>query len=496
MKKKWIVILSLLMVFGILGINQLPAGGGRQDAVPAGVNEISILTPYWSAEIPGETLPLQRLQEMTNTRLRIDWVPPPAYPERVALVVASQDMPEVIAVYNSIWKTQFIVEAVRAGMFWEIGPMINNYANFRQINPIIWDFSNYDGKNYGIPRQILPRDGNLIIRLDWLENLGLNMPETADELYNVLRAFTHDDPSRTGRTDTFGASMNGLNLLNIALMAHGMTPHWYEDANGQILPPFYQANFIEVLRYIKRIYDNGYVNRDFMATNVGNVRNAFFQGRAGIVQGWIGTISDGAFDAVYTNFPNARLSTLAAFRGPDGVLSTFANPGFNCLYMIPRPSVRSQDKVHTILEFFNRTMDDEVMNLFVVGVEGVHYRMENNNPVIIDQDRLTRDLAPMLSLYVRPQILESLRISPREGRRAGYEFQRLNLRDYHQMDAFFITAIPTGQLNQIMNDANTRFVTGDINEAQWRAALEEWNRTGGTALIADYTAQNRQLRRR
>ncbi|MCL2833415.1 MAG: extracellular solute-binding protein [Treponema sp.] len=497
MKKKLHIILSLMMVLGLISAAQLFAGGSSQaaQAVADGPTPISILTPYWSAEIPEDTSIFQKLEQMTNTKLNVEWVPSTAYPEKAALVIASQDLPEVLASYNSIWKSQFIVEAVRAGMFWEIGPMLNNYPNFmQQIDPIIWDYSKYDGKVYGIPRQILKRDGNLIMRLDWLDNLGLKMPQTTDELYNVLKAFTTGDPTKTGRTDTFGMAMNGLTCLNIILMSYGMTPSWYEDKDMQILPPFYQDNYMDALKFAKRIYDDGFVNKDFMATNAGNVLQSFFQGKAGMVQGWVGQISDGAYDAVYTNSPQARIGTLAAFKGPDGVLSTFANPGFNCQYMIPKPSVKSQDKVAKILEFFNRTMDQDVFDLFVKGIEGIHYKMDGDQTVIIDQPRLTKDLAPMLSLYVRCQILESLKISSKEGRRAGYDFQFQDLRDYQQMDAFFITAIPTAQLNQIMNDANTKFVTGDINEAQWRDALDSWKKTGGTALIADYTDQNKKLR--
>jgi putative aldouronate transport system substrate-binding protein len=257
-----------------------------------------------------------------------------------------------------------------------------------------------------------------------------------------------------------------------------------------MLPSFYQDGYINVLRFMKQIQDEGLANRDFMATNQANVRQAFFQGRAGIVGGMIGMISDGAFDAVFNN-PGARMAPLGAFRGPDGVLSVDSQANFNALYMMPRPSVRTQAQAERILEFFNRTMDQEVFNLFVIGVEGVHHRIENNQPVIIDQARLTLDLAPMLSLYVRPQIMENLRISQREELRVGYQMQVGELRNYLPTQLFFIPTVPTAQLDQIMNDANLRFVAGDINEVQWRAALDEWRRAGGTALIADYTAQNR-----
>ena len=43
-----------------------------------------------------------------------------------------------------------------------------------------------------------------MIRQDWLDNLGLDMPETFEEFKEVMRAFTEDDPDGNGVDDTYG----------------------------------------------------------------------------------------------------------------------------------------------------------------------------------------------------------------------------------------------------------------------------------------------------
>ncbi len=43
------------------------------------------------------------------------------------------------------------------------------------------------------------------IRGDWLENLKINVPGTVDEFYEVLKAFTYDDPDKDGDHNTIGA---------------------------------------------------------------------------------------------------------------------------------------------------------------------------------------------------------------------------------------------------------------------------------------------------
>lgn len=48
-----------------------------------------------------------------------------------------------------------------------------------------------------------------MIRQDWLENLGLEMPTSLDELYDVLYAFTYNDPDGNGVDDTYGITSAG-----------------------------------------------------------------------------------------------------------------------------------------------------------------------------------------------------------------------------------------------------------------------------------------------
>ena len=53
----------------------------------------------------------------------------------------------------------------------------------------------------------------MFIRQDWLDNLGLKMPTTIEELKEVARAFTEDDPDGNGQNDTYGLAVDGVEVL-------------------------------------------------------------------------------------------------------------------------------------------------------------------------------------------------------------------------------------------------------------------------------------------
>ena len=45
------------------------------------------------------------------------------------------------------------------------------------------------------------------MRIDWLENLGMDVPTNWDEFVAVLEAFTFGDPDGNGENDTIGMTL-------------------------------------------------------------------------------------------------------------------------------------------------------------------------------------------------------------------------------------------------------------------------------------------------
>ena len=101
-------------------------------------------------------------------------------------------------------KTASVISYCRAGAFWDITDEYKNYPNLAKANDIVMNNISIDGRIYGIYRaRPLGRNG-ISYRRDWLENVGLEEPKTMDDLYNVLKAFTYNDPDQNGEKDTYG----------------------------------------------------------------------------------------------------------------------------------------------------------------------------------------------------------------------------------------------------------------------------------------------------
>ena len=126
--------------------------------------------------------------------------------DKITTTIASGALPMVIAANSSVLKNQGILDMIADGDFWDLTEIVKDFPNlYSFVGESRWTTSAIEGVNWGIPRlRVLPRNGAVIWQ-DWLDNLGLEMPTTFDELYDVLYAFTYNDPDGNGVQDTYGA---------------------------------------------------------------------------------------------------------------------------------------------------------------------------------------------------------------------------------------------------------------------------------------------------
>ena len=125
---------------------------------------------------------------------------------------------------------------------------------------------NSDGGIYGLVglgSQIIE---NLIIRKDWLANVGMEVPTTLDELYEVMKAFTFNDPDGNGQNDTYGFVGTGSNTAyyeNI-FAAYGIPMGrmiLLED--GTVTTYMNHENYLKAVEYFRRLYQEGIMDPDF-----------------------------------------------------------------------------------------------------------------------------------------------------------------------------------------------------------------------------------------
>lgn len=174
-------------------------------------------------EDPNDTLIFQRLEEQTG--VHIDWtaITSDAFAERRNLAVASGDLPDVI--WNAGLSANELQRLGHDGTIIPLEDIISDYMpNLQRIldeNPEYKAMmANEDGHIWAFPwieelgsgkESIHSVAGLPWINVEWLDELGLEMPTTTDELKEVLIAFRDGDPNGNGEADEIPMSfiMNG-----------------------------------------------------------------------------------------------------------------------------------------------------------------------------------------------------------------------------------------------------------------------------------------------
>lgn len=122
----------------------------------------------------------------------------------------------------------------------------------------------------------------------WLEAIGMDhAPATFEEMDTALRAFANEDPDGNGQKDTFGLSMDGLQLVYSAFGA--IVPDggiFWQEIDGELYPTLITENAKEALAYLADLYADNVISPDFVTgENTGGywaLSHAFINGQIGM----------------------------------------------------------------------------------------------------------------------------------------------------------------------------------------------------------------------
>jgi len=248
---------------------------------------------------------------------------------RLALT-GSEKLPDVIPVYD----TMLANDLIQSGRVKELTEDIKNYMPERlkeiykqypsTFNPVI-----NDGKVYGMPISPNLTEGEvMLIRQDWLDNLGLKAPTTIDEFEQVIAAFTNDDPDGNNKKDTYGFTFSGKDSYNTgwvsdpvmifsAYTGKHIPGSWQVDeASGELVYGSVAAGNKDALAKLRDWYTQGYLNKELATQGAWDAIADFAEGKAGIIVGrpWL----YGSVAAVETNIAGAKVSAYPTINGVNG----------------------------------------------------------------------------------------------------------------------------------------------------------------------------------
>ncbi|WP_458122636.1 extracellular solute-binding protein [Paenibacillus sp. Z3-2] len=359
--------------------NQNAASGVPEDGKPL---PVSIMSMYFTPEPPGaDNVIVQEIEKKTNTDLNITWVSPNSYGDKVNVTLASGDIPDLMLVDDPF--SAQVRTMVQQGAFWDLTPYIQDYPNLSGFPEESWiNTKQADGKNYGIPR-VRPVEGGpfLFLRKDWLDNVGMDIPETTDEFYEVLKAFTKNDPDGNGKDDTIGftglVNQNNIGSYGAIVSAFTQNTGDWKEVDGKLVNVNLMPEMRDALEWLSKAYAEGLISEDLAVLKESQTKDQLNAGRAG---GAVNTV-EAAWEPMEANLksnPDADFLPLISMNG-----WTNKDGGFFGMFVIPKTV--SEEKLKKLLELMDYGASEEGGTLASYGLEGVHYTEENGIKMATEQ---------------------------------------------------------------------------------------------------------------
>ncbi|CAM3547458.1 hypothetical protein [Marinicrinis lubricantis] len=372
------------------------AGSGQASSEPV---KISWLGNGTAGLYPEEdSYVVQKLNERFNVELEVVEATS-TNEQEMSMLYASGDIPNHFLVSaNGIANVieQGLARTVPVGMIQEVAP--NLWAATLENYPLLERMSIYkDGELLAIPqgtRELFPLTA---VRTDWLEELGLDMPTSLEELEEVARQFTEEDPDGDGQNNTYAFSMTtGYHNIYTIAAAFGISlpggtvkdDMWLEGEDGRLIKAQVSENFKELTMYLANLYEKGYIYPD---VNVKDDGALFSDGIVGMrTAGWTALMpkyrpSDW-YAMTFTKNPQATTDYLPPLMGPNGEEAVFENQSSVWRYTgIGKDTTDEQLK--KILEIMDtQLVDMDVHNLIWRGEEGVHYTVNENGMAVLTEE--------------------------------------------------------------------------------------------------------------
>ena len=518
MKKSKLAIAFLLVL--LLAFPVFAGGSGETTAAAAGTPEDPVEIELWfgaamteAGMIPEDWVGYDILRNELGIDLKLTMLPSSEADQDVKIQAAGagNDLPDLFQVRRPI-----LVNLVNQGLVAQVDDCFDKMPirTAQQYDADSIRNSTIDGHVYGFasPGMIVRNEG-LLIRKDWLDNLGLEIPTTTDELMEVLRAFTFDDPDGNGRDDTYGygafvetdANLKGYpgSRLWPIMGAFGVEGLWCFDAPNQGLS-IYKPEFYDFMVFLKNMCDEGVIDPNWLSYKKDDFRAAWKQGRFGVMYeqnaAYAAESNYAPFDS---NFPDGEWVIIDAITGPDGHAAIGA---YDMNYRIFAVSQKAADegKLDKICELLEWMSSDEGYYLCGWGQEGVNYVLDENGiPVAGDlgdnaftgpDGQVYTQLRNMV-FYNSDVELQS-RYPTYTCAVSGKEMSALKaLREMQGMkwtNAIGSSTLPTpsADVQRFYDQSLAEFLSGarKLTPENWAAFIDQFNKIGGEAWNAEGVA--------
>lgn len=485
--------LTLLLVAGC-GSGSQNAGSqtGEDGEGKSGAAKVKVFKSHMGVgTLPAADNPhVKYVEEKTGVQYELITTPPGSEPsEYLNLLIASNELPDILRPIGGVEQT-----LIQQGGALPLDELLPEYAPhvWESIPKEAWDIvrsASPDGKIYYVPKVFLIPERAPLIRKDWLDKLGLEMPKTTDEYMEVLRAFRDKDPNGNGKADElptsgreFGRWMDHLFAMYGVAMWEGY-PEW-DEYDGKIQYAGVTDNMREAIKFIRKLYEEKLLDNETFL-NKGEVWQAKINNNQ--VGSWYhlpANVRD-RYNAMLTQAPDAYIAAMPLPKAEGFEAFVTQKSMGEPEWMIPTVNKDNAPNALKLLDFFYNSENDEFGRF---GLEGEQHEVVNGRKVILppaDNKPLALGMKNLTTAEDMNKRIEET--YPEEQQQMVKDMFVVSTADARQiagdgLPASVYEGFPDIQSHKLFQEVLTKIVIGELPIEAYDDYVDKWYAAGGEVV--------------
>ncbi|WP_313558899.1 extracellular solute-binding protein [Ruminiclostridium cellobioparum] len=304
------------------------------------------------------------IEGKTNTDLEVIAPPQSSYNDKLNVVLASGDIPDIFAVRKAM--DNIHVMASR-GYTMPLDDLIKQAPEITSlVDQTYLDYLKVDGKLQGVPMYV-PLSKFIWMRKDVMDANGVKLSETptTDEFYNEMKKLV----GKGVIPFTFAKFLDNLPFFFNPFDAY----YGIGEKDGKYIDGFNTPEAKEALAYVAKLYKEKIWDQEFLTNENTTIRENLFSGKAASTLDYYNRYIYFCTEAENVKAPT-EFVPIYELKGPKGQGGNLYEAIQDALCISSKS--KNPDRALDVLKYY--VYSEEGVKLRCLGVEGKHYTLENN----------------------------------------------------------------------------------------------------------------------
>ncbi|MGG1553641.1 extracellular solute-binding protein [Paenibacillus ferrarius] len=320
-----------------------------------------------------------------------------SWKDKLNLLISSNQIPDVVSFPDRASAIKYYDQ----GLVADLDDVLKGFPDLlKSFDPSRLEPMKYKGHMIGIPAsEGVGGVNGWWINNTWLKKLNLSVPTNPQELLNVMKAFTFNDPDGNGKNDTYGfvamlpkdgslGSNSGGNGFQQIFWMFGVQPNFVDVKDGKVVVYNSDPKMKEALQFIKDMIDAKVVDPDWVTIDDGLKRdNKMYQGKVGImIEDWRRLEPAETKKMQDTGGSVPDWKQIAPPKGPYGDQILDTKPFQQSLIGISKEALKDPGKAKRAMAFIQYLYTNkDAYPYLAYGIKDKTFTMTNGQPKLIDK---------------------------------------------------------------------------------------------------------------